>query len=63
MFKINMALYPQSANVYDSYAEACYVLKEYGLALENYEKALAINPKNDYARKIIKEIQDKISVK
>lgn len=60
IFKINTVLYPQSANVYDSYAESCYALKDYALALENYQKALAMNPKNDFARQMIKDIKGKL---
>jgi len=53
MFKINMALYPASANVYDSYAEACLKNGEKDLAVINYKKSLALNPANEGAKKAL----------
>ncbi len=46
IFKINMMLYPGSANVYDSYAEACMKNGDKKEAIENYRKSLKINPEN-----------------
>jgi len=57
IFKINTVLYPNSANVYDSYAEACMKNKEIDLAVENYKKSLQLNPKNDNAVKMIEEME------
>lgn len=57
IFKINMMLYPNSANVYDSYAEACMKNKETDLAIDNYKKSLQLNPKNDHAVKMIEEME------
>jgi len=57
VFEINMYLYPRSSNVYDSYAEACMKLGELDLAIANYQKSLALDPKNDNAAKMINEIQ------
>lgn len=59
IFKINMFLYPQSANVYDSYAEACLKMGESALALENYKKSLSLDPTNSNAEKMISELQEK----
>lgn len=59
LFKINMVLYPESYNVYDSYAEACMELGEYDLAIEYYQKSLDINPENDNATNQIEEIRKK----
>ncbi|HSF55465.1 MAG TPA: serine hydrolase [Algoriphagus sp.] len=57
IFKVNMMLYPNSSNVYDSYAEACMKLGELDLALENYQKSLSLDPKNTNAEKMIAEIK------
>lgn len=57
VFEINMRLYPQSSNVYDSYAEACMKLGEWDLAVANYKKSLALDPKNDNAAKKLDEIR------
>lgn len=49
VFKINVAEYPNSSNVYDSYGEA---LMKDGLnesAIENYKKSLELNPANTNA--------------
>lgn len=56
IFKINIAQFENSANVYDSYAEACFALKEYELAKKNYLKSLALNPGNVNARKMLEMI-------
>jgi CubicO group peptidase (beta-lactamase class C family) len=53
IFKINVELYPDSFNVYDSYADACRKSGDNKEAIANYKKALKINPKNeDSARKL-----------
>ena len=63
VFKINTLLYPSSANVYDSYAEACAKNGDDGLAIANYKKALAIDPKKESAIKMLAELQKKKSAK
>ena len=57
IFKVNMQLYPESANVYDSYAEACMLNKEYEPAIKNYQKSLELNPQNQNAQKMIEKMQ------
>jgi CubicO group peptidase (beta-lactamase class C family) len=57
IFKVNMKLYPESANVYDSYAEACMLNKEYKPAIENYRKSLELNPQNQNAQNMIDKMQ------
>lgn len=55
IFKINMVLYPNSANVYDSYADA---LKQKGdtlQALEYYKKSLTIDSGNQRAKRFIEK--------
>lgn len=58
IFKLNVALYPDAFNTYDSLGEAFMIKKEYKLALENYEKSLSLNPKNENAVKMLKEIRN-----
>ncbi|MEO8474378.1 MAG: serine hydrolase [Chryseolinea sp.] len=50
LFKINMMLYPKSANTYDSYAEACMKNGDKALAIEYYKKAIKMNPENKGAK-------------
>lgn len=57
IFKVNMKLYPESANVYDSYAEACMLNKEYEPAIKHYQKSLELNPKNQNAQNMIEKMQ------
>ena len=57
IFHVNMQLYPKSANVYDSYAEACLKLGEKQEALRNYKRALAMNPQNTNAARIVAELE------
>jgi CubicO group peptidase (beta-lactamase class C family) len=56
VFRINTILYPASANVYDSYAEACMKDGDISLAIANYKKSLELNPANDNARKMMAEM-------
>jgi predicted alpha/beta superfamily hydrolase len=51
-FKKNIENYPQSANAYDSYAEALLVKGDKKNAMINYEKAFQMDPTNTAARDI-----------
>ena len=57
ILKVNMMLYPDSFNVYDSYAEVCMKLGEMELAIENYNKSIVLNPKNNNAKEMLKKIE------
>ena len=57
IFKVNMMLYPDSFNVYDSYAEASLKMGETDLAIENYKKSLILNPDNTNASEKLKELE------
>jgi len=46
IFQLNVAAYPQSGNVYDSLAEAYMDNGDKHQAIANYQKSLALNPKN-----------------
>lgn len=56
VFKLNVALYPNSSNVYDSLGEAYLNNGEKALAAKNYQKSLQLDPKNTNALKILKEL-------
>lgn len=49
IFKLNVDLYPESSNVYDSLGEAYMVHGETDLAIHNYEKSLDLDPNNTNA--------------
>jgi len=57
IFKVNMMLHPDSYKVYDSYAEACMKAGETDLAISNYSKSLELNPQNNNAKDMLKELQ------
>ena len=58
VFKINVELHTDSSNVYDSLAEAYYLVGNHKKALENYQKSLALNPKNRNAQNMINIIHE-----
>jgi CubicO group peptidase (beta-lactamase class C family) len=49
IFKLTVALYPQSANAYDSLAETLESAENTSEALVNYKKSLALDPQNKHA--------------
>jgi CubicO group peptidase (beta-lactamase class C family) len=57
MFKLNTELYPQSANTFDSLGEAYMETGDKLLAIENYEKSLALDPQNKNAVLRLKELK------
>ncbi|HVE58470.1 MAG TPA: serine hydrolase, partial [Pyrinomonadaceae bacterium] len=56
IFKLNVALYPESANVYDSVAEAYEALGDKALAVKNYKRSLELDPKNTNAVEHLKKL-------
>ena len=57
IFKLNVALYPNSANTYDSLGEMYAFMDEKVLAIENYEYSLKLNPKNKNAEEQLKKLK------
>ncbi len=55
IFKLNIELYPNSYNVYDSYGECLLLLGEIKDGIEAYQKSLALNPRNSNASDILKK--------
>ncbi len=58
VFRRNVQDYPQSSNVYDSLGEAYANTGQKELAIENYEKSLQLNPKNDNAKERLKKLRE-----
>jgi len=52
LFEMNIENYPQSGNVYDSYADALVAKKDTAAAIANYEKAWAITKSEDTKQKL-----------
>lgn len=63
IFKINIDENPEAWNAYDCYAEVCFKKEKYKLAIKNYKKSLALNPKNDNATKMIERSKEAQAVK
>ena len=59
VFKINIALYPKSSNVYDSMGDAFYEQNDTLNAIEYYKKALAINPENRSSKRRLETLTEK----
>jgi Flp pilus assembly protein TadD len=57
VFKVNVELYPNSANVYDSLGEAYMTAGQKDLAMTNYKKSLELNPKNQNAVNMLKKLE------
>ncbi|MCW3077255.1 MAG: hypothetical protein JWO32_1864, partial [Bacteroidetes bacterium] len=55
IFKLNTEAYPNSFNVYDSYADALRILGDKTLAIENYKKSVKLNPGSANGIKRLKE--------
>jgi len=56
VFSKNVREYPRSANAYDSLGDAYAVAGENEIAIENYKKALKIDPANEKANKQLKKL-------
>jgi tetratricopeptide (TPR) repeat protein len=59
VFKINMALYPNSSNTYDSYADALFKKGDTIEAIEYYKKSLTLDSGNSNAKRQIKRLEKK----
>ncbi len=59
IFKLNISLHPESANVYDSMGEAYEKAGNKPLAIENYKRSLELDPANDNATAHIKNMEAK----
>ena len=58
IFKMNVADYPESPNVYDSLGEAYMKVRNKDEAIRNYKKSLELNPKNENAKKMLEKINN-----
>lgn len=56
VFKLNVEVFPESANAYDSLGEAYMKNGDKENAIENYKKSLALNPENENAKRMLNEL-------
>ncbi|MGH7451372.1 MAG: tetratricopeptide repeat protein, partial [bacterium] len=59
VFKLNVAAFPQSGNVYDSLGEAYMKAGDNQKAIENYNKVLELDPSNSNAVTMLKKLTEK----
>ena len=57
VFKKNVQEYPQSSNVYDSLGEAYAKVGQKDVAIQNYERSLELDPKNNNAAERLKKLR------
>jgi len=58
IFKLNVELFPESANVYDSLGEAYMKSGDTKQAIIHYEKSLKLDPQNTGAMEILKKLRE-----
>lgn len=58
VFRLNTILFPDSFNVWDSYAESFMVAEDYDNALTYYQKSMELNPKNRNGERMITHINE-----
>ena len=59
IYKTNIALFPESWNVYDRLADAYLKSGNKGLAIETYEKSIKINPNNTSGIEALQQLKSK----
>jgi dienelactone hydrolase len=57
VFRLAVSMYPASSNAYANLAEAEYRAGNKGMAVENFKKALELDPENYFAMDRLKELQ------
>jgi len=62
-FEINVKEFPDSWNVYDSLGEAYMVAGKHDKAVENYKKALKLNPESESSMNALKKLKMKKKAK
>ena len=57
VFALNVRLFPESANTYDSLGEGYMLSGDREMAIKNYEKALELNPDSENARETLDHLK------
>ena len=56
IFKLNVEMYPDASNPYDSLGEAYLALGDTALAIKNYKRSVELNPKNTGGIEALKKL-------
>lgn len=59
IFEVGIELYPHAFNMYDSYGECLFKLKDYENATNAFRKALELNPENGNSKRMLKYLKMK----
>lgn len=59
VFKLNVELYPESFNVYDSYGEALAAAGDKENAIINYKRSIELDPNNEGGKQMLKKLEGK----
>jgi tetratricopeptide (TPR) repeat protein len=62
IFEINIKLFPESWNVYDSYGEALRKIGRLQESLDNYQKSVELNPQNQSGMNAIAELEQELEI-
>lgn len=62
IFEINIRLFPDSWNVYDSYGEALRKIGRFEESLDNYRRSVNLNPQNHHGLNAIAELEKKLGI-
>jgi len=57
VFKLNVTLFPDSWNAFDSLGEAYAAVGNKELAIKNYERSVELNPQNDTGKETLKKLK------
>lgn len=57
IFKLNVYLFPDSWNAYDSYGEILLKMNDKNKAIEMYRKSIDLNPSNENGKKILENMK------
>lgn len=57
ILKLNVEMFPEAFNTYDSLAEAYMISGNKELAIENYKKSIELNPNNSNSIKMLERLQ------
>jgi tetratricopeptide (TPR) repeat protein len=57
VFELNVEMFPDAFNTYDSLGEAYMVAGETERGIDNYEKSLELNPENENAVEMLRQLR------
>ncbi len=62
IFKLNVEIFPEASNPYDSLGEAYMINGDTELAIKNYAKSVELNPENTHGADMLKKLRKELEV-